>query len=110
MSSLNLFFLLIKKGKQSIASYVYSRVSFLRYTHLKLICRLICDAIHRFYCQAQVQVQVRLGSCEGQEGLSQAKSSSENSKLKDLDLSSTLFLVFTTTHHHTNFFLGFKWV
>ena len=33
------------------------------------------------------------------EGQSQEKSDSENSKLKGLDLSYTLFLVFTTTHH-----------
>ena len=36
------------------------------------------------------------GQVEGQEGLSQVRSSSENSKLKDLDLSFNLFLVFTT--------------
>ena len=30
-------------------------------------------------------------------------------KVKDFDLSYTLFLVFTTTHH-TNFFLNFKGV
>ena len=102
MSSPNLFFLLIKKGKQSIAVFPFY------VTHLKLICRLICDAIRRFYCQAQVQVQVRLGSGEGQEGLSQAKSSSENSKLKDLDLSFTIFLVFP--HPTPETFLGFKGV
>ena len=54
------------------------------------------------------QVRVRWGSGEGQEGQSQVRSSSENFKLKDLDLSSTLFLVCThppsTT---TNFFLSF---
>ena len=50
------------------------------------------------------QVKVRWRSGEGQEGQIQAKYSSKNSKLKDLDLSSTLFLVFT------NFFLGFQGV
>ena len=44
------------------------------------------------------QVRVRRGSGEGQEGQSQPKYSSETQKLKDLDLSSTLFLVFT--YHH----------
>ena len=98
MSSPNLFFILIKKGKQSIAVFPFY------VTHLKLICRLICDAVRKFYCQAQVQVQVRLGSGEGQEGLSQAKSSSENSKLKDLDLSFTIFLVFPHPTPTRNFF------
>ena len=58
-----------------------------------------------WYCRAQVQVQVRWGSGWSESGKVQL----QNSKLKDLDLSSTQFLVFT--HHHppstTNFFLGF---
>ena len=48
------------------------------------------------------QVKVRWRSGEGQEGQSQVRSSSEDFKLKDLDLSSTLFLVSThppPTHH-----------
>ena len=47
-------------------------------------------------------------SGEGQEGQSQAKSSSENSKLKDLDLSHTINLVFTTHPPPVTFFLAFK--
>ena len=46
-----------------------------------------------------VKLRSRSRSGEGQEGQSQSKSSLENSKLKEVDLSSTLFLVFTT--HHT---------
>ena len=49
------------------------------------------------------QVKVRWRSGEGQEGQSQVRSSSEDFKLKDLDLSSTLFLVCTHHHHHKLF-------
>ena len=42
-----------------------------------------------------VKLRSKFRSGEGKEGQSQAKLSSEISKLKDLDLSSTLFLVFT---------------
>ena len=44
------------------------------------------------------------GSGEGEEGQSQEKSSFENSKLKEVDLSSTLFLVFTTHPPPQTFF------
>ena len=55
-------------------------------------------------------VRVRWGSVEGQEGQSQVGSSSENFKLKDLDLSSTLFLVFTTTTTHHPPHKLFSWL
>ena len=63
------------------------------------------------YCQAQVQVQVGRRSGEGQEGQTQVWvmwTQRLKQKLKDLDLSYTIKLVFTlhpTTT--TNFFLGF---
>ena len=62
------------------------------------------------YCRAQVQVQVRWRSGEGQVRVRKVQvrlsPAQRLKKLKDLDLSYTLFLVFTTLH--TNFFLGWS--
>ena len=54
--------------------------------------------LHLLLSVVKLRSRSRSRSGEGQEGPSQARSSSENSKLKDLDLSHTINLVFTTLH------------
>ena len=83
----NLTFLSEEKSREfeAIISNLTGSCEFVRY----------CNITHLF-------VKLRSRSGEGQEGQSQAKSSSENSKIEDLDLSHTINLVFKPHH---NFFL-----